>query len=58
MHRSLKKLVLAVGLSAIGLNVAAQGLPADKTIRIIVPYAAGGTSDLLGRMLARISLKG
>ncbi len=53
MHHFFNKLVLAVGLSAWGLGAGAQGLPADKTIRIIVPYAAGGTSDLLGRMLAQ-----
>jgi tripartite-type tricarboxylate transporter receptor subunit TctC len=33
--------------------VAAQTLPAGKQIRIIVPYAAGGTSDILGRKLAQ-----
>lgn len=53
MQHFLRKLLLTVGLVTMGLNAAAQGLPADKTIRIIVPYAAGGTSDLLGRMLAQ-----
>lgn len=40
--------VLATGLAANALN-----LPADKQMRIIVPYAAGGTSDILGRKLAQ-----
>ena len=30
----------------------AQGSRAGRTIRIIVPYPAGGTTDLLGRMIA------
>lgn len=30
----------------------AQDIPAAKSMRIIVPYAAGGTSDILGRKLA------
>ena len=33
--------------------VYAQEIPAGKPIRIIVPYAAGGTSDILGRSLAQ-----
>ncbi|MGD9883387.1 MAG: tripartite tricarboxylate transporter substrate binding protein, partial [Reyranella sp.] len=30
-----------------------SALPAGKPIKIIVPFAAGGTSDILGRMLAQ-----
>lgn len=45
--------VLAAGLFAFG-TVQAQELPAPgKQMRLIVPYAAGGTSDILGRMLAQ-----
>jgi tripartite-type tricarboxylate transporter receptor subunit TctC len=31
----------------------AQDIPASKQIRVIVPYSAGGTSDILGRKLAQ-----
>lgn len=31
----------------------AQDIPASKQMRLIVPYAAGGTSDILGRKLAQ-----
>lgn len=31
----------------------AQDVPANKQIRVIVPYSAGGTSDILGRKLAQ-----
>ncbi|MDN8618484.1 Bug family tripartite tricarboxylate transporter substrate binding protein [Variovorax ginsengisoli] len=47
-----RSLVFAAML-ATGLSATAQNLPADKQIRIIVPYAAGGTSDILGRKLAQ-----
>lgn len=53
MNQQLKKLIVGASLAAVSLIATAQGLPADKTIKIIVPYAAGGTSDLLGRMLAQ-----
>ena len=47
-----RSLVFAAVL-ATGLVATAQNLPADKQVRIIVPYAAGGTSDILGRKLAQ-----
>lgn len=40
-------LALAAGTSF------AQSLPAGKQMRIVVPYAAGGTSDILGRKIAQ-----
>jgi len=53
MYEFLKKSALAIGLATVCFNAISQGLPSDKTIRIIVPYVAGGTSDILGRMLAQ-----
>jgi tripartite-type tricarboxylate transporter receptor subunit TctC len=52
MNMFRRSLVFAAVL-ATGLAATAQHLPADKQIRIIVPYAAGGTSDILGRKLAQ-----
>lgn len=53
MYDFLRRTAFAIGIAAFGLSASAQGLPSDKTIRIIVPYVAGGTSDILGRMLAQ-----
>ncbi len=47
-----RSLLLAAVLAA-SLGASAQTLPADKQMKIIVPYAAGGTSDILGRKLAQ-----
>jgi len=52
MNMFRRSLVFAAVL-ATGLAANAQNLPADKQMRIIVPYAAGGTSDILGRKLAQ-----
>ncbi len=47
--------LLRIGLAALALGLghagAAQGYP-DKPIQLIVPYAVGGTTDLLGRIVA------
>lgn len=53
MNHFRRNLLLAAVLGSMGLTGMAQSLPADKPIRIIVPYAAGGTSDILGRKLAQ-----
>ena len=53
MRFCLKNMMLAAGLTLVHFGLCAQELPADKTLRIIVPYVAGGTSDILGRMLAQ-----
>ena len=46
----MKKLLLASLAAAAAAGVHAQGFP-SKPIRIIVPYAAGGTSDILARQV-------
>jgi tripartite-type tricarboxylate transporter receptor subunit TctC len=48
-----RHILLSAALAAASLAATAQTLPADKQVRIIVPYAAGGTSDILGRKLAQ-----
>lgn len=54
--RMLKKglvfLGAAVAIAPAWSGVQAQEIPANKQMRIIVPYSAGGTSDILGRKLA------
>ncbi|CAM3767523.1 Bug family tripartite tricarboxylate transporter substrate binding protein [Bordetella tumulicola] len=50
IYRSL--LLSIAGLAACILPVHAQTIPEGKQVRIIVPYSAGGTSDILGRKLA------
>lgn len=46
--------MLMAALAMLGLTsgVAAQGTYPDKPVTIIVPFGAGGTTDLLGRILA------
>ena len=53
MLRSRRTLLALSGLlMAAGLTLA-QPLPPGKSMRLVVPYAAGGTSDILGRKLAQ-----
>src|SRR3954462_15332629 len=42
--------LVAAGLFAVAIAAHAQAFP-NKPIRIIVPYAAGGTSDILARQI-------
>lgn len=44
---------MAAAIALCGTAVHAQTIPANKQMRIIVPYSAGGTSDILGRKLAQ-----
>lgn len=50
-RRSLTLIVAAVAVLC--TSAQAQTIPAGKQMRIIVPYSAGGTSDILGRKLAQ-----
>lgn len=53
MTQIYRSLFLAItGLAVCTANAHAQSLPDGKQVRIIVPYSAGGTSDILGRKLA------
>jgi len=48
----LRIILLALALVCVQ-NIYAQGAYPDKTIRMIVPQAAGGPSDVLGRLIAQ-----
>ncbi|HRO57587.1 MAG TPA: tripartite tricarboxylate transporter substrate binding protein [Burkholderiaceae bacterium] len=48
-----RKLLAAAGLALVTTASSAQALPDGKQMRIVVPYSAGGTSDILGRKLAQ-----
>jgi len=49
MHRKLVSAVLLTGVM-VGTSAQAQKYP-DRPIRLIVPFSAGGTSDLMGRVV-------
>ncbi len=46
----ISRVIVCAALALAGTSALAQGFPA-KPIRIIVPYAAGGTSDILARQI-------
>jgi len=47
-----KKLALFAATALFGLGVQAQGVYPDKSIRLVVPYNAGGGTDVLARAIA------
>src|SRR6185503_18554743 len=48
-----RRVVLAGGLLAAPMVARAQGAYPSKQIRMVVPFAAAGTTDLLGRIVAQ-----
>src|SRR5262245_54530532 len=51
--RFLGRTLLALGLAAVPTALHAQGNWPERNITLIVPYAAGGYTDLVGRLTAR-----
>ena len=45
--------LVAAAVAVLGTSAHAQTIAEGKQMRIIVPYSAGGTSDILGRKLAQ-----
>jgi tripartite-type tricarboxylate transporter receptor subunit TctC len=48
----LKGVAAGAGLLAAPALVRAQAFPGGQTIKVVVPFAAGGTTDITGRVLA------
>jgi len=46
------RFALTLFMSALAAGAQAQGFP-NKTVRLVVPFAAGGSTDIVGRILAQ-----
>lgn len=51
-RRSIFRIILASGLAAAGFASHAQDWPSKKAITLVVPFAAGGSTDATARLLA------
>ena len=52
MRKVMTFLAIALTVALIGDAASAQGAYPDRKIRMIVPFAAGGPTDVIGRMVA------
>ena len=53
-RRNILKKLAAVGLGVLGVpEVRAQGVWPNRPLKMIVPFPAGGTADVLGRLMAQ-----
>ena len=52
MHYSLRRAIVCIGLSAVSSVALAQSYP-EKTVRVVVPYSAGGSADILARLVGK-----
>ena len=52
MSRRIRIIVAVLALSGAATGVCAQGYPA-RPLRLVVPYAAGGSTDVLARMIGQ-----
>jgi tripartite-type tricarboxylate transporter receptor subunit TctC len=52
-RRAFLAALAAAALPAAGGSVSAQGTFPSRTIRVIVPFPAGGTTDMLARLFAQ-----
>ncbi|MBI3055321.1 MAG: tripartite tricarboxylate transporter substrate binding protein [Betaproteobacteria bacterium] len=51
MH-SLRRTIACIGLTAVSSVALAQSYP-EKTVRVVVPYSAGGSADILARLVGK-----